>query len=371
MDLDHEDLNASRLFLLPVLVLLVIFVCRTFSVHFHRLRRIRLHGCAPPPNLPQIDPVFGLEKVIQALRSFRSNKGNASLEPQFTTYGTTFLAQVYNTTKIYTIAPQNLQLSSKPKITAKLRFWSSCKLASAFVESCVAQASASLRDAATEEPSRLILAHQLAAQTSDHEDIVNQLLNVILPAHDATAVALTNTFLQLSRHPIAYARLRQEILAIGPCSTWTFERLKACKYLQAVLNETFPLNPSIGQMNRVALRDILLPIGGGYEGTSPVFVKKGTVSRTNFYALHRSPPIWSQDSDMWRPERWLQKGRDELVKLGHWTFLPFGGGARICIGMQLALTEVAYAVGRLAQRYQRVDCRDPVWDFVEEWKITT
>lgn len=67
----------------------------------------------------------------------------------------------------------------------------------------------------------------------------------------------------------------------------------------------------------------------------------------------------------------LQKGRDELVKVGHWTFLPFGGGPRICIGMQLALTEVAYAVGRLAQRYQRVDCRDPVWDFVEEWKITT
>lgn len=66
MDLDHEDLNASRLFLLPVLVLLVIFVCLTFSIHFHRLRRIRLHGCAPPPNLPQIDPVFGLDTVIQA-----------------------------------------------------------------------------------------------------------------------------------------------------------------------------------------------------------------------------------------------------------------------------------------------------------------
>lgn len=74
---------------------------------------------------------------------------------------------------------------------------------------------------------------------------------------------------------------------------------------------------------------------------------------------------------MWRPERWLKKGRDELVKVGHWTFLPFGRGARICVGMWLALTEVAYAVGRLAQRYQRVDGRDPVWDFVEEWKITT
>lgn len=113
-------------------------------------------------------------------------------------------------------------------------------------------------------------------------------------------------------------------------------------------------------MNRVAVRDTVLPASGGNEGTSPVFVNKGTVLTTSFYALYRSPQIWGQDSDKWRPERWLQKGRDELVKVGHWTFLPFGGGPRICIGMQLALTEVAYAVGRLAQRYQRVDCRSGV-----------
>ncbi|CAL8580401.1 hypothetical protein XPA_006128 [Xanthoria parietina] len=407
--------------------------------------------------------------IIQALRFFRSNKRNASLEQQFRTFGPAVQAQVYNTTKIHTIVPQNLQsvfstdfdswgiaplrlfffgpfigkgimttddlsayavhvnrllaalskhdgsdfdlkpyferlaldssteflfghstgsLTASPTLDAQAflqaynygqagigkrmqvpqwnvltrdkRFWSSCKLARAFVERCVAQASASGGNAATKEPSRLILAHQLAAQTSHHNDIVNQLLNVFLPAHDATAVALTNVFFHLSRHPIAYTRLRQAILDLGPYSTWTFERLKACKYLQAVLNETFRLNPSIGQMNRVALRDTVLPAGGGIEGKSPVFVKKGTMLTTSLYALHRSPQIWGQDSDTWRPERWLQKGRDELVKVGHWTFLPFGGGPRICIGMQLALTEVAYAVGRLAQRYQRVDCRDPV-----------
>ncbi|CAO1604433.1 hypothetical protein XANCAGTX0491_007990 [Xanthoria calcicola] len=164
-------------------------------------------------------------------------------------------------------------------------------------------ASAPVGSSATKESSRLILAHQLAAQTSNHNDVVNQLLYVFLPAHDATVVALTNVFFYLSRHPIAYSRLRQAILALGPYSTWTFERLKACKYLQAVLNETFRLNPSIGQMNRVALRDTVLPAGGANEGKSPVFVKKGTVLTRSFYALHRSPQIWGQDSDTWRPER--------------------------------------------------------------------
>ena len=192
-----------------------------------------------------------------------------------------------------------------------------------------------------------------------------------MPAHDATAVALTNIFFHLSRHPKAYAALRDEIIALGPCATWTFERLKACKYLQAVMNETFRLNPSIGQMNRVALRDTTLPTGGGQDGRSPVFVKKGTVLTTSFYALHRLPELWGQDSGVWEPERWLSGGGDRLMKVGHWTFLPFGGGPRVCIGMQLALTEVGYTVGRMVQRYQRVECRDPVWDFVEEWKLTT
>ena len=217
----------------------------------------------------------------------------------------------------------------------------------------------------------MVLAHQLAEQTKDNKDIVDQLLNVFLPAHDATAVALTNIFFHLSRHAHVYATLRQELLSLGSHATWTFERLKACKYLQAVMNETFRLNPSIGQMNRIALRDTALPTGGGRGGDSPIFINKGTVLTTSFFALHRLPELWGQDSEVWRPERWLGKDSEQLNKVGHWAFLPFGGGPRICIGMQLALTEVGYAVGRMAELYASIECRDPVWEFVEEWKLTT
>ncbi|KAL8727982.1 MAG: hypothetical protein Q9181_005499 [Wetmoreana brouardii] len=493
--------NTKNLVFLPALIILVISIFRTLLLHFRRRRRARFHGCASPPNLPQIDCIFGLDTVFQSLSSFRRNKGSTSLGQQFSTHGTTFQYQVYNTTKLCTIAPKNLQsvfstdfdswgiaplrlfffgpfvgkgimtadgpfwahsrallkptfsrgqisdlsaysvhvnnlltalskydgmdvdvkpyfeklaldssteflfghstgsLTPSPTLDAQAflkaynygqagigkrmqlpqwnfltrdkRFWRSCTLARAFVERCVTQALASQKDSTCKQPARLVLAHQLAAETKDHKDIVNQLLNVFLPAHDATAVALTNIFFHLSRHPNVYAALRSEILTLGPYQIWTFERLKACKYLQAVMNETFRLNPSIGQMNRIALRDTVLPTGGGRSSSSPVFVKKGTVLTTSFYALHRLPELWGHDSGIWRPERWLKKGGDELLKVGHWTFLPFGGGPRICIGMQLALTEVGYAVGRMVELYERVECRDPVWDFVEEWKLTT
>ncbi|KAI4195232.1 MAG: hypothetical protein LQ350_007313 [Teloschistes chrysophthalmus] len=226
-------------------------------------------------------------------------------------------------------------------------------------------------DPSYKAPTRLVLVHQLADETQNRKEIVNQLLNVFLPAHDATAVALTNIFFHLSRYPPVYATFRREILTLGPYTDWTFERLKACTYLQAVMNETFRLNPSIGQMSRAALHDTVLPTGGGDDGTAPIFVKKGTVLTTSFYALHRSREQWGEDADEWKPERWLKKEGDGLRKVPHWTSLPFGGGPRICIGMQLGLTEVGYAVGRTVERFREVECMDPVWEFVEEWKLST
>ncbi|KAL9583560.1 MAG: hypothetical protein Q9212_002631 [Teloschistes hypoglaucus] len=102
------------------------------------------------------------------------------------------------------------------------------------------------RDASYKGPTRLVLVHQVAEESQNREEIVNQLLNVFLPAHDATAVALTTLFFHLSHHPPVYATLHREILALGPHADWTFERPKACTYLRAVMNETLRLNPSIG-----------------------------------------------------------------------------------------------------------------------------
>lgn len=496
MNFGYQRVYLPYFLTIPILLYLIVLAVSKIYLYNHRRRQIRQHGCKPPPGVPQIDPIFGLDIVVHILSSFRNNKRNASFAQQFATYGTTFQSQVYNTTKIFTIAPKNLQsvfsidfdswgiaplrlfffgpfigkgimttdrqfwahsrallkptfsrqqisdlsafsihvdnllaalpsdgsvvdlkpfferlaldssteflfghstasLSPNTTLDAKAflqaynygqagigkrmqlpqwnfltrdkHFWHSCTLARSFVEKHAAQALSSLSNPDYKSPKRLILAYELATQTKDRTDIVNQLLNVFLPAHDATAVALTNIFFHLSRHPEIYTPLRNEISNMGPHSEWTFERLKACKMLQAVMNETFRLNPSIGQMNRIALRDTILPTGGGPDHSSPIFIKKGTVMTTSFYALHRLPELWGSDATVWRPERWL----DGKLKPGHWSFLPFGGGPRICIGMQLALTEVGYTAARLVQRYERIDCEDEVREFVEEWKITT
>lgn len=104
---------------------------------------------------------------------------------------------------------------------------------------------------------------------------------------------------------------------------------------------------------REAVRDTVLPLGGGKDGASPVFVPKGTLVAYNVYAMHRRTDIYGEDADDFRPERW-EDGR----LLPRWGYLPFNGGPRICIGQRYALTEVAYTLVRMAQEFGRLESTD-------------
>lgn len=261
---------------------------------------------------------------------------------------------------------KRMQLPKWNFLTRDKRFWASCKISQDFVDGYVAKAFAQTGSASNEKTGRYILAHELARETDDRIDIRNQLLNIFLPAHDASAASLTNLFFNLARHPHVWAKLRQEALTLAPATEeLTFERLKSLKYLQQVISENHRLNPTIGTVTRVALHDAILPTGGGASGSAPVFVQKGDAVTTSFYALHRRKDIFGDDADKFRPERW------EGLRPPHWAYLPFGGGPRMCPGQQLALTEIAYTVVRMLREFQALENRDPVWEFVEEWKLST
>ncbi|KLU92230.1 hypothetical protein MAPG_11176 [Magnaporthiopsis poae ATCC 64411] len=64
------------------------------------------------------------------------------------------------------------------------------------------------------------------------------------------------------------------------------------------------------------------------------------------------------DAEVFRPERWLDDGGGDGVPLlfrdavtRNYGYLPFGGGPRVCIGMDFALTEAAYAIVRILDRF--------------------
>ena len=265
---------------------------------------------------------------------------------------------------------RRIQLPHFNILTRDKAFWNACSVAHEFVDRHIQRALLSIKDgdSAKLSPGRYILAHELLRETNNLHDIRNQLLNVFLPAHEAAGVALTNIFFNLARNPSVYSKLRNEILAMSDIvMNATFEDLKSLKYLQYVISETFRLNPTIGTNTRMALRDTILPTGGGHPGTSnlPIFVRKGDVVTFGFYALHRRQDVFGEDADIFRPERW------ETLRPAHWSYLPFGGGPRVCPGQQLALTEIGYCVVQFVKVFETIENRDTVLDFVEHYKITT
>lgn len=112
------------------------------------------------------------------------------------------------------------------------------------------------------------------------------------------------------------------------------------------------LYPSVPQNIRFANKDTTLPVGGGPDGTAPIFVAKGQIISYNIYSMHRRKDIYGEDADEYKPERW------ENLRVG-WGYLPFNGGPRICVGQQFALTEAGYTLVRLVQEFERVENRDP------------
>ncbi|KAL2863129.1 cytochrome P450 [Aspergillus lucknowensis] len=202
----------------------------------------------------------------------------------------------------------------------------------------------------TEESRRYVFLNGLAQQTGNRTRIRDELMNVLLAGRDTTASLLSNMFFMLAKHPKVWAKLQEELATLEGRAP-TYEQLRNLKYLKYCMNESLRLHPVVPVNSRTAIKDTVIPVGGGPDGRSPVFVPKGTIVAYSVWAMHRREDFYGPDAEEFRPERW------ETLRPG-WEYLPFNGGPRICVGQQYALTEAAYVTTRLAQRYSVIESRD-------------
>ncbi|KAL5325275.1 hypothetical protein ACEPPN_006400 [Leptodophora sp. 'Broadleaf-Isolate-01'] len=205
---------------------------------------------------------------------------------------------------------------------------------------------------------RYVFLEELAKQDIGEKKIQDELLNILLAGRDTTAGLLSYLFYVLARRKDVFAKLKAEVDALGG-ERPSFEQLKSMKYLQYTLNEILRLHPIVPANSRVCVTDTTLPVGGGPDGKSPIFVKKGTQINYQVYVMHRRKDLYGEEADEFRPERW------ETLRPS-WQYLPFNGGPRICIGQQFALTEAAFTTVRLLQAFKGVEARDdaPFTDFL-------
>jgi cytochrome P450 len=67
--------------------------------------------------------------------------------------------------------------------------------------------------------------------------------------------------------------------------------------------------------------------------------------------MHHRKDLFGHDVDEFKPSRWNNWSPVP------WTYIPFNGGPRICLGQNFALTEMAYATSRMCQMYERIEDR--------------
>ncbi|KAM3562329.1 hypothetical protein ARSEF4850_002810 [Beauveria asiatica] len=166
----------------------------------------------------------------------------------------------------------------------------------------------------------------------------DELMSLLVAGRDSNASLLCWLVYALAREPEVLEKLRSEVtstLGIDSNSLPDDVHLAKMRYLDDVVHETLRLFPSVPLNGRLCSKSTTLPAGGGESGQEPVYVPKGTLICLSTFACQRSTRYYGSDAHEFRPERWRQV--DARVRTSDFTFHPFLGGPRKCLGERFAI----------------------------------
>jgi len=167
----------------------------------------------------------------------------------------------------------------------------------------------------------------------------DEVLTLMLAGHETTATALTWTCYLLSQHLEIEARLRDELAAVLGGRTPTIGDLPDLSFTRMVIEESMRLYPPAWVVSRNAIGDDEI---GGYR------VRRGTSMMMCSFITHRHPAFWP-DPERFDPDRFTAALSRERPA---YSYFPFGGGPRVCIGNNFAMTEAQLVLAMIAQRYR-------------------
>ncbi|RDL40435.1 uncharacterized protein BP5553_00414 [Venustampulla echinocandica] len=238
------------------------------------------------------------------------------------------------------------QLGLLGKFFPQREFYSNVKKVNTYMDQLIDNA---LEDeSARKEGSRYDFLANLSRVTTDKKVLQDEMCMLFIAGTDALSSMLTNLFFLIGRSPDIWSKLRKEVEFLEGRPP-TIKELKGLKYLQSCLNESLRLLPVLPNDSRIANEDTTLPVGGGADGKSPVFVPSGAMVTFSIMALQRRKDLWGADAEDFRPERW-----EKEEEKASWKFVPFLKGPRICLGHELAINEAGYVLARMAQEFEKL-----------------
>ncbi|GAA3815000.1 cytochrome P450 [Streptomyces phyllanthi] len=168
-------------------------------------------------------------------------------------------------------------------------------------------------------------------------EINDHVFTLLVAGTETTAALLGWTFHLLARHPEALERLHRELDALGD-GPLGLDTLRGLGYTHRVLTETMRLYPASWMLTRITTEEHVL---GGRR------LPPGTTVVYSPYLIHRHPGVYT-DPDRFDPDRWLPERAATVPRAA---FIPFGAGARKCIGDEYGLAEATIALVTVARAW--------------------
>jgi cytochrome P450 len=165
----------------------------------------------------------------------------------------------------------------------------------------------------------------------DDREVRDALITILIAGHDTTALALSWALADILPRPEVVDRLTDELKRVSGGGPPDAEHLPALEYLDGAIRESMRLSPVVP----FVVRKVINPFAVGGREYPP-----GVVLCPCAYLVHRREDLYPE-SDHFRPERFLER------KFGPHEWFPFGGGNRVCLGMQFALYEMKVVLATL------------------------
>jgi len=217
---------------------------------------------------------------------------------------------------------------------------------------------------ANERPKSDLLYTLLEAQDSDagikrmtDTQLRDEVMTIFLAGHETTANALTWTFYLLSEYPSVEAKLYEELKSVLGNGNGkgnggskqeangldlripTVDDIPNLEYTEKIVRESMRLYPPAWTLGRQAINDYNLD---GY------LIPAKSIILMSQYVMHRNPKYFPEP-DLFYPERWTRETRLDLPRF---SYFPFGGGIRGCIGEAFAWMEGILIVATVCRRWR-------------------
>ena len=173
----------------------------------------------------------------------------------------------------------------------------------------------------------------------DRQQAIDELKQYLWAGTETTALTLAWALYLTSKNPSVAERIRKEGEASYGDRPPTAADYAAMPYTRAVIQETMRLYPPIWGLIRTA---------AGPDTIDGKQIKSGDRIVMFAYGVHHSAKHW-EDPEEFRPERFMGEG---AKKRKPYTYIPFGGGRRSCIGGAMSQVENTLALSMLLRRFR-------------------